>query len=593
MVGHLVLAQEILHSQKYEMSWEAGDRLYLLRVPGVVGAELGTFSIKESLRPQYPDRLLFMPNVAAVNEFARSIHSTKTHTLREVQQMMVAAQADGILRFLREGPFKLTAMLLIPGDLITPFGRSCLRNLISAQREVTLLVGLDNRHLPRQIQDLDIEAGEVVIVEDPAHEAANNENKEWKNDDIIYNQDKTGGEGGLTKILWSVVTASIVVAGLTLGWHLHTQWSKIMHATHGNTPKTGGNDGKKKGKPKKVVPVPSPNQGKFEDIYERVVKDIVHDEIRGSEDEWADNARTAIGELVSEPLAQGEADAISFVDQLDDMLNQIGRSDASLTLSNRLFDAMQFADEDAQFAAPTAWAIATPARKCLRFTPSSRTAGDGGRALRNDEEVAELRGMIEDLTAKVKTSEAVKNKLESEGTDVANELARLKAANASARAAIEKCLEAYREQPLWPYKGTTRSERMASGFFADVYGQEKRMHDFCHNVLIAKGLVGTDISDALLFAASVADALLLHDGANICNSVSGEMIARKIYGMLQALEGVANRADIKKYSRTTVQRYCVVGWRTQLSGAVQRQVLDEQKAQALAHKYGANQGADQ
>ena len=63
--------------------------------------------------------------------------------------------------------------------------------------------------------------------------------------------------------------------------------------------------------------------------------------------------------------------------------------------------------------------------------------------------------------------------------------------------------------------------------------------------------------------------------------------------MLQALEGVANRAEVKKYSRTAVQRYCVVGWRTQLSGAVQRQVLDEQKAQALAHKYGANQGLDQ
>ena len=562
------------------------NRNWLIRVPrnGPPGAYWVTDQLEQFV--------FYLPSRVDLLTLVDSINSTRERhdSLQHIKSLLQRGDGVGLLAFLEQGPFKLRALLLEPeSNQAFPFWDA---SSLALHPQATLLIGLSPVYV-RQIQDLDIEAGEVVIVEDPAHEAANNENKEWKNDDIIYNQDKTGGEGGLTKILWSVVTASIVVAGLTLGWHLHTQWSKIMHATHGNTPKTGGNDGKKKGKPKKVVPVPSPNQGKFEDIYERVVKDIVHDEIRGSEDEWADNARTAIGELVSEPLAQGEADAISFVDQLDDMLNQIGRSDASLTLSNRLFDAMQFADEDAQFAAPTAWAIATPARKCLRFTPSSRTAGDGGRALRNDEEVAELRGMIEDLTAKVKTSEAVKNKLESEGTDVANELARLKAANASARAAIEKCLEAYREQPLWPYKGTTRSERMASGFFADVYGQEKRMHDFCHNVLIAKGLVGTDISDALLFAASVADALLLHDGANICNSVSGEMIARKIYGMLQALEGVANRADIKKYSRTTVQRYCVVGWRTQLSGAVQRQVLDEQKAQALAHKYGANQGADQ
>ena len=157
-----------------------------------------------------------------------------------------------------------------------------------------------------------------------------------------------------------------------------------MHATHGNGPTT---DGKKKVKKKKTVKVPSPNQDNFEDIYERVMNDIVKEEIRGSEDEWADNVRTAIGELVSEPHAQGEADAISFVDQLDDMLTQIGRSDASLTLSNRLFNAMQFADEDSQFAAPTAWAISTPARKCLRFTPSSRTAGDGGRAETGSEEV--------------------------------------------------------------------------------------------------------------------------------------------------------------------------------------------------------------
>ena len=562
------------------------NRNWLIRVPrnGPPGAYWVTNQLEQFV--------FYLPSRDELSTLVDSINSTRERhdSLQHMKSLLQRGDGVGLLAFLEQGPFKLRALLLEPeSNQAFPFWDA---SSLALHPQATLLIGLSPVYV-RQIQALDIEAGGVVILEDPAHEAANNENKEWKNDDIIYNQDKTGGEGGLTKILWSVVTASIVVAGLTLGWHLHTQWSKIMHATHGNTPKTGGNDGKKKGKPKKVVPVPSPNQGKFEDIYERVVKDIVHDEIRGSEDEWADNARTAIGELVSEPLAQGEADAISFVDQLDDMLNQIGRSDASLTLSNRLFDAMQFADEDAQFAAPTAWAIATPARKCLRFTPSSRTAGDGGRALRNDEEVAELRGMIEDLTAKVKTSEAVKNKLESEGTDVANELARLKAANASARAAIEKCLEAYREQPLWPYKGTTRSERMASGFFADVYGQEKRMHDFCHNVLIAKGLVGTDISDALLFAASVADALLLHDGANICNSVSGEMIARKIYGMLQALEGVANRADIKKYSRTTVQRYCVVGWRTQLSGAVQRQVLDEQKAQALAHKYGANQGADQ
>ncbi|MEE3330001.1 MAG: hypothetical protein VX246_03945, partial [Myxococcota bacterium] len=134
-------------------------RVYLLRVPSAPGAAVGTFSVKESLRPQYPDHFLLMPDVAAVNAFAHSINLLKSAAEEETAVELIQAtlrRGDGerLEAILAEGPFKLAAMLLLTGNMapsapyVIPFRGSELRGFIAARRQVQLLVGLDARHTP-------------------------------------------------------------------------------------------------------------------------------------------------------------------------------------------------------------------------------------------------------------------------------------------------------------------------------------------------------------------------------------------------------------------------------------------------------------
>jgi len=351
-----------------------------------------------------------------------------------------------------------------------------------------------------------------------------------------------------------------------MGWHLRARWSKIMHATHGNSTRPSGS-GTRRGAAKdsatkvgRKTPAPRARRVRvetepFEAIYERVVNDIVKEEVRGSEGEWAENARAAAAGLVSEPDARGEADAISFVDQLDEVLDQIGRSDASLTLTTRFFEAMQFTDEDAAFAAPTSWAIATPARKCLQFTPSSRTAGDGGRSLKSDEEVAELREMVERLTAKVKASETGKgNDEEAESKELRDKRnllqRRLRVEAASTRTRLESCVQGLQEDDLWPWEGTTRSARLARDKCLKYYSAGQRCTDYYEQFLVQRGLKGTPQAEVVMFGAAVLDAMLVHDQTNIMNLASAEIVVRKLHGHEESLKDIWCAADVKKAKKS-------------------------------------------
>jgi len=79
---------------------------------------------------------------------------------------------------------------------------------------------------------------------------------------------------------------------------------------------------------------------------------------------------------------------------------------------------------------------------------------------------------------------------------------------------------------------------------------------------------------------------MMHDGANVTNLAAGEILARKLYGHMKALETIETKADLNKFKRAVVNQYDVVGWIPGLDGKVLAQITDEKKAAALDRKYG-------
>ena len=167
------------------------DRLWLIRVPQD-GAP-GTYSVSVGAQQteQLEQFVHYLPSRADLLTLVDSIDSTRgrSDSLRYMREMLVRGDGAGLLSFLEQGPFQLRALLLDTNhNHVFPFWDAA---SLAMHPQATLLVGLSPVYV-RQIQALDSEADGVVILEDPAHEVAN---MAWKNDDIINNQDKTGGEG--------------------------------------------------------------------------------------------------------------------------------------------------------------------------------------------------------------------------------------------------------------------------------------------------------------------------------------------------------------------------------------------------------------
>ena len=72
-----------------------------------------------------------------------------------------------------------------------------------------------------------------------------------------------------------------------------------------------------------------------------------------------------------------------MVDELQELIEELGESAATKRMAVLFFDAMEFTDGDQIFNAPTVWATKTPARRALQFSPRTRDhdgeAEDPGR----------------------------------------------------------------------------------------------------------------------------------------------------------------------------------------------------------------------
>ena len=96
--------------------------------------------------------------------------------------------------------------------------------------------------------------------------------------------------------------------------------------------------------------------------------------------------------------------------------------------------------------------------------------------------------------------------------------------------AFDRCLAEFKEDPVWPWKGTTREDRLAPELLAEIYQSGRSAIEWGDEFFAKRGLIGTsehNESSVLLYAV---DHLMLHDRLNVRNSSAVEVMMRRVAG---------------------------------------------------------------
>ena len=385
-----------------------------------------------------------------------------------------------------------------------------------------------------------------------------------------------------------------------MGWHTHAGWNKTMHSIHGNSASAKRSGRKNGGGKAKSPEAPRPQRvaivAGLTKVCKDAIKTVTKAKLTGSEGDWAERAESATTGLLVEPETRGESDAIGFVDQMDEVIDNLGRTEASLQLATIIFEAMEFSGEGHLFTAPEAWSIATPTRT-LNFTPFSRATDRSKRTGANEDEISDLKIMVDKLSAMVESNKrelaAVKTGDDSKESKELMEKRqllqrRLKVEARSTRERLEACVNGLQDDDLWPWEGTTRSARLARDKCLKYYSAGLRCSDYYDTYLTKRQLKGTQAAEVVMFGAAVLDAMLIHDQTNVMNLASAEIIVRKMHGYEEALRDVWSAADVKKAKRSMIEEYDLVGWTGGVAPEVQKEVSDERKVAAQYKKWAAS-----
>lgn len=162
--------------------------------------------------------------------------------------------------------------------------------------------------------------------------------------------------------------------------------------------------------------------------------------------------------------------------------------------------------------------------------------------------------------------------------------ARLASRKVSASASFAACVEDFRSDPTWPWRGTTRASRSAPEYLATVYQDGQFASQYVRDFLIKRGLSDSHEGDCMALCAEVLDQLMCHDGVSILNAAGCEVLSRRMMGLEQSLQYVQGMSHISKASNA-VEWVDLVRFKPGPVG-VDKEVRAEQRAEHDRKKWG-------
>ena len=179
-------------------------------------------------------------------------------------------------------------------------------------------------------------------------------------------------------------------------------------------------------------------------------------------------------------------------------------------------------------------------------------------------------------------------------TNVNTHLSRLEYMTRSPVALVLKHGRAARERDDWPFGGTAVEDRLATGYFAQVYRGGRRGVDYARDFMQKHGCNDCKLVGQLVLLLSIADEALMYDDVNICDTASMEIIARRCYGIERAFElctkpdhwksrdEKANRVQMNLLSKFDVVENLSGGYR---DAAAESRAMKELATEATLNKH--------
>ena len=134
------------------------------------------------------------------------------------------------------------------------------------------------------------------------------------------------------------------------------------------------------------------------------------------------------------------------------------------------------------------------------------------------------------------------------GRDLAEQFQRLEWQLADPVALLKRAGLAVEERPDWPLVGQT-GNRLAPFVIPQLYGSHRRATEWAASWATKKFVSGTHVATTMYRYAMALDYMLLYDyprgGSNPLNCVAAEIIARDLYGIMQAHEHIQAPSDLQ------------------------------------------------
>ena len=224
-------------------------------------------------------------------------------------------------------------------------------------------------------------------------------------------------------------------------------------------------------------------------------------------------------------------------------------------------------------------------RRKMGATPVVRVRSEPTRPVSDPQKmIQELRGEIDALKKPEKKEVAVEQDV---GTRAKNLRARMRLLRQNPAEVYDDCLKDFTDDEGWPWKGTTRDERLAPEPLAEVYQSGKMALGWGDDWFSKRGLYGTTEHEEVSLVLCAVDHLLLHDRVNVCNSSAVEVLMRRVAGRMRQLANVRNAGELKNARRHLLEYYDLVRFDGVRATAAEKAARQEMRDDAELAKWGS------
>ncbi len=224
-------------------------------------------------------------------------------------------------------------------------------------------------------------------------------------------------------------------------------------------------------------------------------------------------------------------------------------------------------------------------RRKIGATPVVNVRSEPARSADDPQKmIQELRGELESLKKTEKKEVAAEQDVD---TRAKNLRARMRLLRQNPAEVYDDCLKEFADDEGWPWKGTTRDERLAPELLAEVYQSGKMALGWGDDWFSKRGLYGTTEHEEVSLVLCAVDHLLLHDRVNVCNSSAVEVLMRRVAGRMRQLANVRNAGELKNARRHLLEYYDLVRFDGVRATAAEKAARQEMRDDAELAKWGS------